>query len=96
MKCKKYQDIKSHDFVPVAVETTAVLGPQARSLLQELGRRLIVKAGDLRESAFLRQRLDIAICRGNALAIKGSYDDKMSHDMFLSVVQSLDLPSLGQ
>ena len=81
--------ITTHDFIPIAVETTGVLGPQARNFLSELGRRLMNKTGDRREAAFLRQRLDIAICRGNALAFRGSYRENSSTpDMFPSVAKA--------
>ena len=66
-----------------------MLGPEASRFLKDLGRRLIDKTGDLREAAFLRQRLDIAVCRGNAMAFRGSFSEKDHSDMFLSVVQSL-------
>ncbi len=92
-KCKKYQSVHSHEFIPIAVETTGVLGPHARSFLKDLGKRLIDKTGDLRESAFLRQRLDIAICRGNAMAFRGSYIGQASSGIFLSMVQALSAPA---
>ena len=38
----------------------------------QLGRLITGVTGDLRETHFLRQRLSIAIQRGNALAIRGS------------------------
>ena len=89
LKCKKYVDSKSYDFIPVAVETSGVLVPQASSFLKDLGRRIIQKTRDLRESSFLKQRLDIAICRGNALSIKGCYTDRTVQDMFPSVVKAV-------
>ena len=62
----------SYTFYPVAIETLGVWGADAQSLVAELGGRLSVITGDLRSTAFLRQRLDIALQRGNAAAIRGT------------------------
>jgi len=47
-------------------------GEEALSLVAELGRRISCVSGDLRSAAFLRQRIDIAIQRGNAASILGT------------------------
>ena len=40
-KCFKYSCLPvTHDFVPVAIETTGVMGPQTSLFLKELGRRV--------------------------------------------------------
>jgi len=61
-----------HDFSPVAVETLGVWGPEAISLVGELGRRTAALTGEPRSAAFLRQRIDIALQRGNAASIMGT------------------------
>jgi len=61
-----------HDFSPVAVETLGVWGPEAISLFGELGRRTAALTGEPRSAAFLHQRIDIALQRGNAASIMGS------------------------
>jgi len=43
----------------------------------ELGRRLTLVSGDGRETFYLRQRLSIAIQRGNAIACLGSLLDNL-------------------
>ena len=58
-----------HIFVPVAVETTGVLGPAASTFLTEVARRMSVATGEHRKAAWLRQRVSIAIIRGNAAAV---------------------------
>ena len=72
-KTVKYATIaQTHAFVPLAFETLGVWGSQCISFVQELGRRIALATGEVRETAFLRQRLSIAIQRGNAIACRGS------------------------
>ena len=69
-KCAKYEAITDrHIFVPVAAETTGVLGPSTTRFLAELGTRISAVTGDKRESEWLFQRLSMAIIRGNAAAV---------------------------
>ena len=57
-KKEKYGAIAQHHiFIPVAVETTGVLGPAAATFLMDVGRRISAATGDQREVAWLRQRL---------------------------------------
>ena len=58
-----------HRFEPVAVETTGVMGKSTNKLIAELGRRIAAKTGERRETEFLRQRISLAIMRGNAASI---------------------------
>ena len=69
-KRERYAAIaQRHIFVPVAVETTGVLGPAAAVFLTDLGRRISDATGDRREVTWLRQRVSLAIIRGNAAAV---------------------------
>ena len=69
-KRRRYAEIAQHyRFEPLAAETSGVLGPAFASFLQELGRRITASSGDPRETAWIRQRVSLAIARGNALAI---------------------------
>ena len=56
-------------FEPVAIETSGVFGPTTKVIVSEIGKRISEKSGDARESMWLRQRLSIAIQRGNAISI---------------------------
>ena len=56
-------------FEPLAIETTGVYGKTSARFVAEVGRRIALKSGDKRETAWLRQRLSIAVVRGNAAAI---------------------------
>lgn len=69
-KQKRYASLTDrYSFVPVAVETTGVLGPAAATLVQDLGRRISARTGERRETAWLRQRLSMAVVRGNAASV---------------------------
>jgi hypothetical protein len=69
-KSQKYADIISGvDFVPVAIETSGIWGEQAIELVKEIGRRIAASTHELRSTAFLRQRLSVAVQRGNAYTV---------------------------
>ena len=71
-KRAKYAHLEeSHHFVPVAVETLGVFGPEARSFLRELGRRIADSTQDPLSHHYLRQRISVAVQRGNTAAILG-------------------------
>jgi hypothetical protein len=56
-------------FEPIAVETTGVYSPSTLSLLEEMGRRMAEATGDPRETLWLKQRLGLAVQRGNSFSI---------------------------
>ena len=60
-----------YEFMPLAVETSGVLGPAFSDLLQDLGKRVSQRSGEPRETAWLRQRVSLAVVRGIAAAICG-------------------------
>jgi Reverse transcriptase (RNA-dependent DNA polymerase) len=60
------------DFAPVAIETLGAWGPGALALAKDLGSRIASTSGDPRSTFFFRQRLDIAVQRGNAVAVRGT------------------------
>ena len=63
-----------YDFTPLAVETSGVLGPSFNCLIQDIGGRISRRSGESREMAWLRQRVSLAVVRGNAAAIHGPSD----------------------
>ena len=72
-KTQKYSDIISGvDFVPVAIETSGVWGQQALNLIKEIGRRIFDITHEPRSTMFLRQRISVAVQRGNAGCILGT------------------------
>ena len=69
-KTHKYQSlVDRYLFQPVSVETSGVLGDSTKHFFKDLGRRMTVETGDPREGAWLRQRISIAIARGNAQCV---------------------------
>jgi hypothetical protein len=71
----KYASIsQSHLFFPVALETFGPIGVKATSFLREIGRRMSIISEDPRETAFLFQRLSVAVQRFNAICFKDSFD----------------------
>ena len=56
-------------FEPIAVETTGVLGPSTSIFLRRLGKQVSAATGDPREVAWLRERISLAVVRGNAASV---------------------------
>ena len=72
----KYASLSpSHLFVPVALETHGPFCKAALDIFVDLGRRIAERTGDPREGAFLFQRVSLAIQRGNAAALHGSFGE---------------------
>ena len=70
-KHRKYvQLMHSHEFVAVAVETFGSWSVEGLAFVNELGKRCCAVSGDDREALFLRQRLSVALQRGNAIAFQ--------------------------
>ena len=77
-KTSKYAQIAvTYAFVPLAFESLGAWGVQCQQFVSELGRRITTATGDARETSYLRQRLSIAVQRGNAIACRGT----MSHEL---------------
>jgi len=53
----------------LSIETSGTWGEQAFHLVMEIGRRLATVTHKPRATAFLRQRLSVAIQRGNAFCV---------------------------
>ena len=67
-------------FEALAVETTGVLGPAFRMILQELERRITALTGERQETCWLRQKVSLTVVRGNAAAIT-SHPQKLVPDV---------------
>ncbi len=69
-KTAKYNNLSSsHIFFPVAVETLGPLADDAHCFLTEIGRRATLCTADPRETAFLYQRISVAVQRFNAVCL---------------------------
>ena len=78
-KSRKYSDIVvGVDFVPVAIETSGVWGEQALELITEIGRRIAAVTYEPRSTSFLRQRISVAVQRGNAFCVLGTFQQTSS------------------
>jgi len=59
-------------FIPFAIESSGVWGQHAMELVSEIGRRLSEVSHEPWSTSFLRQRLAVAVQRGNASCIIGT------------------------
>jgi hypothetical protein len=64
--------VDGKDFVPIIMGTLGGFGRKALSVLRLLGIRISELTFDNREFFYLRQRLPIMVCKGNALCTRGS------------------------
>lgn len=72
-KVEKYRDIvPDYLFVPVGIETFGPWGPEATSLLNQLGRKIRQVTGERRSMEYLRQRFSIEVQRGDAASVLGT------------------------
>ena len=72
-KRKKYSALsRAYIFTPIAVETLGTWGPEALDFANDVGRRLAAATGDPRSSAFFKQRISLAVQRGNGVCFKQS------------------------
>ena len=75
-KVTKYSEIASSGdfiFAPIAVETLGVWGTSALAICEEIGGRAALLSGDPRATSFLKQRLSLAVQRGNAASVAGTH-----------------------
>lgn len=73
-KRDKYSALEgNYYFVPLAFETTGCWGSEAMSFIREVGRKIKERGSDARAACFLAQRLSIAIQRGNAASVMGTF-----------------------
>jgi len=78
-KTTKYADIcRGIDFVPVAIETSGVWGKEGWALVKELGRRISVVKKEARSTVWLRQRISLAIQRGNSFSVLATHSTAIS------------------
>ena len=63
----------SHHSVPFAIETLGPICKIVSDLISEISLRLSERSGEPRESAFLSQKLSIAVQRGNCAALRSTF-----------------------
>ncbi|CAG9135278.1 unnamed protein product [Plutella xylostella] len=86
-KCAKYRALMtSYIFVPLALETTGVWGTQGRAFIKELGRRLRDRGHDKRSGAYLMQRISLAVQRGNAASVMGTFGSGFLYYVYMGML----------
>ena len=72
-KQEKYPALNQHyTFTPVAIKTAGPCDPETFVFLRELGCHLKQVTGEAKLFSYLRQRLIVAVQRGNATAVMGT------------------------
>ena len=86
-KRTKYSDIiATHLFIPVVVETLGALCTSSIEVLTDLDKRISDISSDPRETAFLFQRLTIALHRGNTVVFNSTFSSATSDLFFTTAV----------
>ena len=72
-KRSKYDTItRTHDFVPVALESSGAWSSEGLDFVMELGHRITNATQDKLETSYLFQRLSVAVQRGNAICFSST------------------------
>lgn len=86
-KTKKYESLinQNYHFIPFAVETMGSWGQEAIDFFDDLCKIIALKTYEPRSKSFLQQRLSMAIQRGNAAAVMGTFraGEKMEEIFYL-------------
>ena len=72
--------------MPVAVETLGSYAPLALKFLKEVGSRIELQTGEKRSTAYLFQKIGIAIQRGNAASIAGTVPSSAKLDEIFNLI----------
>lgn len=72
-KRDKYKELgQEFLFYPVVSETFGVLSESTKELFSFLGKKTRERSGEMRSTAWLRQRFALAVVRGNIAAVLGT------------------------
>ncbi|KAL5506559.1 hypothetical protein EMCRGX_G008227 [Ephydatia muelleri] len=74
-KSDKYSnmDPNMYLFAPVVIETSGVFGKQTLSFLKDLACRVRKVSGEVKSFSYLLQRFAVAVQRGNAVSVLGTF-----------------------
>ena len=72
-KVIKYSNLSDYHFVPVGIETFGAYGPQASKLIKQIGKKIQEATGEKMSTFYLKQRISIAIQKGNAVCVRGCH-----------------------
>lgn len=86
-KESKYKTLidRNYHFVPFSVETMGPWCEDAIKFVDELGKMIELKTNEPRSKTFLKQRISMAIQKGNAAAVMGCFEpsDSMEEVFYL-------------
>ena len=83
-KHNAYIDLKTeYNFTPLAFETFGSIGPETSLFLKRLGKLMARSTGEPKSLDFLLQRISVAIQRGNAISVLGTFNESTSDNVFL-------------
>ena len=69
-KRNRYSNLETrYRFEPLSIETMGTYGNSTAKLVSEIGRRISGVTGEPRETHWLRQRISVAVARGNAASV---------------------------
>ena len=72
-KFDHYSDLQTNFiFAPISMETLGSIGSQSKHFLKDLCGRLVLATGNKQAGAFFKQRLSMAVQRGNVVSITGT------------------------
>ena len=75
LKKQKYAALsQTHEFVPLANDTSGVFNSEGLELVMKIGGRLSNASSDEKETAYLFQHISVAIQRGNSISFPGSFE----------------------
>ena len=57
----------------VGIETLGAYGPQASKLIKQIGKKIQEATGEKMSTFYLKQRISIAIQKGNAVCVRGCH-----------------------
>ena len=72
LKRRKYSLLINFEFIPLAVESSRIIGSTGCSILTDVDRRISRSTNDPRHTSYIFQKISVAIIRSNALAMTSS------------------------
>ena len=79
LKEGKYCDLShTHEFVPIAMESTSVLGPLSLTFGKEWGRKLRSHTWEEKAVTYLIRRLSMTVQQDNVISTLGVFDSRHS------------------
>ena len=74
LKKQKYAALsQTHEFVPLAIETSGVFNFIGLEFVKKIGSRICTVSSDEKETAYLFQRISVAIQTGNSILFSESF-----------------------